>query len=119
MTLYEINKQAYNKLPNLSAEECDELKGLVETYLINHPAKYYMCLNNENHYYTVYTHQDNDNRNYKKLAYEMVEIANELGGIKAIELSNDGGAIEFWIMYDNIDTCVFYLFPYDQGVVEV
>ena len=119
MTLYEINKQAYNKLPDMSAQETHAKRDLVEEFLKTHPAEYYMCLNNENRYYTIYTHNNNDDRNYKKMAYEIIEIMAELGGIKDIDLTPSGDAVEFWVNYENIDVCVCYLFPYDKGVVKV
>lgn len=75
-----------------------------------------MLLNNESHYYTLFTFTDNFK--FKELAQEIISIVLPLGEIKSIEISENGQAMEFWIMYDG-ECRVFYLFDYARGVIEI
>ena len=47
-----------------------------------------------------------------------IECLNNIGSIKAIDLTEDKDAIEAWVMAEDEATCL-YLFPYDMGVVVV
>lgn len=116
MKMYDLNKVGYSSLPNYNDSDIDNAKYIIRKYLTYHPSSYYMLLNNENHYYTLFTFTDG--YKFAKLTDEIINIARELGSIKSIETSEDGNAIEFWIMYEG-EVCVFYLFDYARGVIEI
>ena len=106
MTLYEMNQIAYNKLPKMSF--------VVFRWATKHDSKYYMMLNVDGRYYTVYTY--NQEHDVKKMAFEMIDVAKTLGVLKGIEVQD--GMVEFWIQQDK--TCSMYaMFDYTQGVIEV
>lgn len=122
MTLYEINKMAYKNAPNM--ENFEQAMQQIHDYLYVNRSNYYLLLNNENHYYTIFTFKDSCNEEWshndtelKAMTAEILDIARELGSIKDIVV-NDNGAIEFWIEY-NDDVCMFVLFDYSKGVIEV
>ena len=50
--------------------------------------------------------------------HEAIDCLQNIGPIKAIDLTEDKDAIEAWVMADDEATCL-YLFPYDMGVVVV
>ena len=55
MKMYDFNQSLYSSLPNISDTEKEEVKKIIIDYLEHNPSKYYMMLNNESHYYTVYS----------------------------------------------------------------
>ena len=54
MTLYEINKIAYSKLPTLTRKEVLSNKDSILQYITTFNQKYFILLNNESHYYTIF-----------------------------------------------------------------
>ena len=78
--------------------------------------KFYMLLCSELNYYTVF--HINDTATKEDFWNELYDIAKELGTLKAMEI--DSGCFSIWADWpqDNISH-LFYLFPYDRGVVEV
>lgn len=116
MKMYDFNQSLYSSLPNIFDTEKEEAKKIIIDYLDHNPSKYYMMLNNESHYYTVYTFPHGFY--FDKMTEEIMSIAEELGEIKAIHPAPDNQAIEFWIKTD--DECrVYYLFNYENGVIEI
>ncbi|MCM1324371.1 MAG: hypothetical protein NC218_09425 [Acetobacter sp.] len=72
-------------------------------------------LSHENRYYTLYTFKDT--MKFNEMASEILDITKDLGEFKDVMI-NDNGALEFWIVY-NGEPCMFVLFDYARGVVEV
>lgn len=116
MNMYEFNQIGYAALPNYLEEDFHKAKKNILDFLKSHSSTYYMFLNNTEHYYTLFTFKDNFK--FKEMSDEIIDIIKELGEVKSIELSEDGNAIEAWIMY-NGQCQVFYLFNYERGVIEV
>lgn len=116
MNMYEMNKIGYAGLPEMTLEEIQNSISPIRKFLSDKSSKYYMLLNNESHYYTIFTFENE--YKFKEMAQEIISVVLPLGKIKSIELAEDGGAIEFWIEY-NGDCQVFYLFDYARGVIEV
>lgn len=117
MTMYEFNQIGYSSLPVMTEEELHNAEATIKNFLSDHSSKYYMMLNNEKHYYTIYTFTDN--YRFADMATEIVNIATTLGDVKAIEVSEDGNAVEFWITDIERECIVYYLFDYALGVIEV
>lgn len=117
MTIYKLNQQAYAKFPELKDDELKEVKMDLYDYLASKPnVNYFMMLNHEKRYYTVYTY-GKDGLAPLRMADTMVEVAQTLGVLKAIEVRAD--MVEFWIS-DKAGECHMYAaFPYDQGVIEI
>ena len=116
MKMYEMNQVGYASLPNMTSEELNNARKTIKQFLQLNPSSYYLMLNNEAHYYTVYTFIDG--YKFDDMSKEIIEIAAELGDVKSIELAEDKQKVEFWINYAG-ECRVFYLFDYARGVVEV
>jgi hypothetical protein len=109
--LYEYNKIGYAKMPTFTDEQIKEAKDKVKEYIKSYSGTYYMMLNHDIRYYTIYVKKS------WKIIDEIFEIAGELGQIKEITPNEEGNAIEFWIT-DITGECHLYLFfCYDAGVV--
>lgn len=117
MTLYDFNRQIYNKLPSLEDNELLKAKPKLENYLASKKhEKYFMMLNHEKKYYTIYTYKEG-NFLPAIMAQTMIDVAKTLGKLKAIEVNDN--MVEFWIS-DDSDNCYLYaMFPYSKGVIEV
>lgn len=117
MNMYEINKIGYAGLPEMTVDEIQKAIPRIKQFLSDNPSEYYMLLNNECNYYTLFTFEDKDYK-FKEMASEIISIVIPLGKIKSIELTEDNMAMEFWIEYDG-ECRVFYLFDYARGVIKI
>ena len=79
--------------------------------------KHYMLLCNEYNYYTIF--EEERIVMNKPFSDTVIEIITELGEVYSIETVEDNSAVEIWIKIAEEETpMVFYLFPYDMGVVK-
>lgn len=116
MTTYELNQQAYASLPELTNSALEEARFELKQYLNNHDANYYMMLNHEDRYFTVYTYGKDKHVPFW-MADTMIDVVQSLGTLKAIECEEN--MVEFWFT-DDSGTCKMYaMFPYDRGVIEI
>ena len=116
MNMYEMNKIGYAGLPEMTVEEIQNSIPIIRQFLSNNASNYYMLLNNECKYYTLFKFVNE--YKFKEMAAEIISIILPLGKIKSIELTESGQAMEFWIEYDG-ECRVFYLFDYARGVIEI
>lgn len=118
VSLYELNQSIIAGQPALSGDGVR--KGQLEFFdwiskLPDNP-KFYMLLCHELNYYTVFHLGDVATK--ENFWNELYEIAKELGTLKVIEI--DSGCFSIWVDWPQDNTPhLFYLFPYDRGVVEV
>ena len=118
VNLYQLNQNIMSNQPALSGDGVR--KGQLEFFdwISKQPdnPKFYMLLCHELNYYTVF--HINDTATKEDFWNEFYDIAKELGTLKAMEI--DSGCFSIWVDWpqDNISH-LFYLFPYDRGVVEV
>lgn len=116
MTLYELNQAGYNSLPELKDDRLHEAEKKLYDYLITYDANYYMMLNHDKKYFTIFTYKK-DTHIQTWMVDVMIDIARSLGTLKSIEIAPN--MVEFWIT-DEFGICNMYaMFPYDQGVIEV
>ena len=117
VSLYDINKMAMPNMPDLTEEQIEEAKRMVAQF-IPPKSKFWMLLNNEKHYYTVF--QITENKNVllvNKIEDEFIECLQEIGTIKSIEKIDDN-TIEAWVIdKEDLEAYAYYLFNYDKGVV--
>lgn len=115
MTLYEVNQQVYNQLPKITKAELEKAKDRLLKFISNHNDTYYMMLNHDKKYYTIFVIKRGDR--IIEMINEIIDVSKSLGQIKGIEIT-DQEMIEIWI--SNGDECNMYaVFPYDKGVIEV
>ena len=80
---YEINKKMYAKITPPSQDEVNTMFVNVGAWLSTHHKKhYYMLLNNELHYYTIFNLK---NPNYDKMIQELKECLAFRGRVLDIE----------------------------------
>jgi len=112
-SLYQLNRTAYNGMPELSEEEIKNQEENLTKWREETNNNYYMLLNNEERYYTVFV----PNKNNSLFGVEVISCLKTRGIIKSIELLEENNSFECWITHDD-NSYVYYLFPYDEGVVE-
>jgi hypothetical protein len=113
-TLFDINRQVYNKLEPISEEKLVEGKEAIFNYYASNRGSYFMLLSNENKSYTIF-HSKNRN-NDSDIADQVIDVLQSYGTIKEITWIGDN-PVEIWITI-NEESFVYYFFNYDTGVIE-
>lgn len=116
-TMYEYNKmlvRQYEKPlthPELAAKQ-EELEDFFEGVV-----KYAMLLCREQNDYTVFALDSTSITAPHFAAREALGCCTDRGEVYSIDKTEDGVAYEIWINIDDEPYC-YYLFPYDQAVIE-
>lgn len=114
MNLYDLNKSIVNQLEPLTLDKLFDKAQIIENLYNSTHNVHYMLLCKEYNYYTIFEADNNPIVTFKAA---VCDIINELGYVYSIECK-DEVAVELWIKpLDKEEPLVFYLFPYDQGVV--
>lgn len=113
LSLYEINQQVISQLPSPTEEEKGKMFETIKDYIYKtcRMNKYFMLLNNELRYYTIFERAITA---YEDFILCLKDCLASVGDIKTIEEEN--GAIGIWITTSEYCHCL-YLFPYDEGIV--
>lgn len=109
--LYDMNKQIIEQLPVLT--DLEDKKYTIDTLHAKFNNEFYMMYGKEISYFTLFKIVDST-----YFANEVIDCLGYVGAIKAIDLAEDGNAIEIWVQTEDGPTCL-YLFPYDSGLVQV
>ena len=112
MGLYDMNKQIIAQLPILEDFEksMDDIWTLYETY----HNKYFMLYGKEISYFTVFKIIEP-----QYLGTEVLDCCLNVGLIKSMDLTETGDAVEIWVQPEGGEPTCLYLFPYDNGIVQV
>ena len=113
MTLYELNKSITKSLPDYFEEQLIAAADLIDTF--DRRGQYAMLLGRDLNYYTVFARQDKDAD--ETFGTAVVECLKSIGTVKSIDLTMDETAVEIWVVTNDDEAHVLYLFNYDQGVV--
>ena len=114
ISLYALNKMAITSFPSLTEDQIQEAKEEIKNFLNPIEHSYYMLLNNELKYYTIFL-IGLASTLFNKPEDEIIECLQAQGEIKEITLVENG--IECWVTKDN-ESFVYYLFEYDKGVIK-
>lgn len=115
--LYDINKQIVATEKPLSNTDLKRKLREIKSYFFNTEDKYFMLLNRENYDFTLFNTLNKTDLQIQYLIDALKECLNNRGEVISIDCN--GTAFEFWIKQDlTEETVVYYLFPYDQGVIE-
>lgn len=117
-TLYDFNKQLMSQAKELRRIDFKDSLNQIKDFIKEKDNKYFMLLCKERSDYTVFVlfkNEDFDRQIFKK---ELSECLTNRGQILSIEETKDKQAYEIWIKIDE-EAFVYYLFPYDLGVIEV
>lgn len=115
--LYEANKRLIKQYekplthPELAAKQ-EELEDFFEGII-----QYAMLLCNDQKDYTVFHLDPRSITSPHFAAREALGCCTDRGSVYSIEKTEDGIAYEIWIEIDDEMYC-YYLFPYDQAVIE-
>lgn len=116
--IYDINKQAMIFEKPLKNFEIEDKMREIKSFLNNCNDKYYMLLCRERYDFTIFAFN-----NYKRKedldngSKDLQECLENRGIIYSIDLTESKNAYEIWLKIDN-KFYIYYLFPYDQGVLE-
>ena len=119
MNLYEFNKSIISQInTNISIPDfCNlakELKNKTEN-------KYYMLFNKEIGYFTLFSFaepKESQDGNFGEIILScLINIAGDINNITSADFTEDNSSLEIWIKDENNVATMFYLFPYDMGVV--
>ena len=113
MGLYDMNKQIIAQLPTL--EDVTDKIDMINVYKTDTENQYYMLYGKEISYFTLFKISPTG---YENLGINVIECLNDIGDIKAIDMTEAQDAIEMWVTNEDGPTCL-YLFPYDSGLVVV
>lgn len=116
ISLYEINQQLMSKASIHNDKELEKDVALINKWYFDDPDynDNYMLLNHENHYYTVFSLNNDDG--IDSLGQLVIDTLLYIGDIISVETKKDEIAIEIWVKLKD-GPHVFYLFGYDQGVI--
>ena len=113
LSLYDMNKQIISQLPVLTG--LAEKMEIINNFHSKYNNEFYMLYGKEISYFTLF--QINDKPDW---FFEEVSLClNNIGVIKAMDLTEDESAIEIWVCDENNEATCLYLFPYDNGLVKV
>ena len=113
-TVYDINKNIMSKMEKLSNPALMNKLKKVEQYF-NENKVYFMLLCADRRDYTLFRLvEDNAPAEAASILKECLMNRGEVLEIEKVEETN---AFEIWLRIDDEPFC-YYLFPYDEGVVE-
>lgn len=118
-TLYDLNKSVMSQVKPMSKEKLDEAQKEIADWFNWGIDTYAMLLCRERYDFTVFHLYETANVNPPVLAAkEAIGCLTDRGEILSIEKINDNVAWECWVKINN-EAFVYYLFPYDNAVIEV
>lgn len=118
-TLYDLNKEAYNKVMPYTPDELKEkLEGLYEWVLYN-GAKYFMLLCKERSDYTVFNFSDSiDTKYHQGITKDLRECLKNRGVVLDISYQQDSDAWEIWLRSAG-ESFMFMFFECNDFIIEV
>ena len=114
-TIYDMNKMYYNSLPKMKTSDIKEKSALFADYMKHKANQYYIFMNNELRYFTLFTEGTNETRSFISKLQSCLQALR--ADVLSIELSENGQAIEIWVRIDKT-VYMFPFFAYDMGVVK-
>ena len=127
MTLYDLNRQMVKSLPPMDEEgKIAFINNIFNKFIEKDSNKYYMLLCKELSYFTVFHKDDINTDNFAETIHQLLS---ERGTIITAGWDNEKNqnSIEYWVSVKTpiennpnyTEIYCFYLFRYDEGVVEV
>ena len=114
--LYDMNKQATLSERPLKKHEIKDKMINVKKFFAD-GQKYFMLLCRERYDFTIFNFNEKTDFSLQHAIKDLQECLENRGSIISIDLDSTGLAYEIWIVVDE-QAFVYYLFPYDTGVLE-
>lgn len=116
-TVYEMNRNVAAAQKELSRTELKKGLREIKYFFLENPNKYFMLLCREKYDFTLFNLKHKRDFSIHKIIQDLEECLSNRGQILSIDLTDAKDAFEIWIKIDN-KAYVYYLFPYDIGVIE-
>lgn len=116
-TLYDMNKIAIINLPKLSNKKFQKKMKEIENFFLSNPDKYFMLLNRETYNFTLFNLGNKNETAILLTITDLEECLNNRGKVVSLEMDSMNN-YEIWIVNEDNEALVYYLFPYDLGVIE-
>lgn len=116
-TLYDMNKAAIVSMPSLTGSEFKKNLKKIKQFFLEKTDKYFMLLNRETYNFTLFNLGNKNEIAMKQTIDDLKECLNNRGRVVSIE-SDSMDSYEIWIVDEDNEALVYYLFPYDLGVIE-
>ena len=119
-TLYQLNQGAVSATgKQMTNAEIKKALKEVKQFFLNKKDSYFMLLCREQYDFTLFNIKYKENFDLQKAVQELKECLSNRGEIVSIDLTENMEAFEIWIKPNDTTAYVYYLFPYDTGVIEV
>ena len=120
LSLFDMNAQIIKQQGPLDEAGLKNAEVILEDYFNFSPkAKYYMLLNHNKSYYTVFNVTESWDWDYETFSQAVISCASDLGKIYSVTRTEDNQAIEIWVCDEDDTIHCLYLFNYDKGIVKV
>ena len=116
-TLYEMNRNVAVAQKELSRTELKKGLREIKYFFLENSNKYFMLLCREKYDFTLFNLKHKRDFSIHKIIQDLEECLSNRGQILSIDLTDAKDAFEIWIKIGN-EAYVYYLFPYDIGVIE-
>lgn len=116
-TLYDINKAAIVGMPSLTSTEFKKNLKKIKQFFLEKTDKYFMLLNRETYNFTLFNLGNKNEIAMQQTINDLKECLDNRGRVVSIE-PDSAGNYEIWIVDEENEALVYYLFPYDLGVIE-
>lgn len=116
-TLYDMNRAAIVGMPSLTGSELKKNLKKIKQFFLEKTDKYFMLLNRETYNFTLFNLGNKNEIAMKQTIDDFKECLDNRGRIVSIE-PDPAGNYEIWIVDEDNGALVYYLFPYDLGVIE-
>lgn len=116
-TLYDMNKIAIVKLPALSNKKFQKKMKEIKDFFLKNNDKYFMLLNRETYNFTLFNLGDKNDIAISLTIADLEECLCNRGKVVSIEVDSTSN-YEIWVINEDNKALVYYLFPYDLGVIE-
>jgi hypothetical protein len=117
-TIYDINKSVMLSEGSLKKFEIKDKMKKVKNFFKDSTNKYFMLLCREKYDFTLFNFLNKNDLSLMNSVTDLQECLENRGSIISIDLTEQEDAYEIWLNIDN-EAFVYYLFPYDLGVIEV
>lgn len=114
---YELMKTAVLQMSDYNLAQIEQAKNEIIKFREKNPAQYYMMLNRDYNYYTLFNYDKTNNIPEDKFEEAVMDCILNQGSIKNIGFEKGTNKLEYWVKTDENNCSVGYLFPYDEGVV--
>lgn len=116
-TLYDLNKSVVSKEKPITDKALHDKMREVKKFCKAKSNRYYMLLNREKYDITILDTGDKNKGIDEVILFSLKKCLLNRGNVVSVELTEAKDAYEIWINTDD-DSLVYYLFPYDIGVVK-